>query len=151
MSEPLAYHITWRTYGTWLPGDEQGWIKHKTLGIREGSAPLEKHAKGLMMQEAVTLSESQRAIVERTVREHCRIREWTLHAINARSTHVHVVVSADIHPDQVMSQFKAWCSRRLNEAKEKPPAKWWAIHGSTKWINDASYLEEAIRYVLEGQ
>jgi hypothetical protein len=123
MPEPLAYHITWRTYGTWLPGSEDGWVKHKTLGIRDESAPLEKHARDLMTQDAVVLSESQRAIVEQTIRDHCQFRNWTLHAVNARSNHVHVVVSADIHPDQVMSQFKAWCSRRLNAAGETPPAK----------------------------
>jgi hypothetical protein len=22
---PLAYFLTWTTYGTWLPGDERGW------------------------------------------------------------------------------------------------------------------------------
>ena len=22
--EPIAYFITWTTYGTWLPGDERG-------------------------------------------------------------------------------------------------------------------------------
>ena len=24
--EPLAYFLTWTTYGTWLPGDERGWV-----------------------------------------------------------------------------------------------------------------------------
>jgi REP element-mobilizing transposase RayT len=151
MSEPLAYRITWRTYGSWLPGSNDGWVKHKTLGIREVSEPLEKHARTLMTQDAVELNAGQRAIVEQTIRDHCRIRGWTLHAANARSNHVHVVVSADIHPNQVMSQFKAWCSRHLIKATELPPAKWWAIHGSTKWINDPTYLEDAIRYVVEGQ
>ncbi len=28
MPEPLAYFLTWSTYGTWLPGDERGWITH---------------------------------------------------------------------------------------------------------------------------
>ena len=23
--EPIAYFITWTTYGTWLAGDERGW------------------------------------------------------------------------------------------------------------------------------
>jgi len=54
-------------------------------------------------------------------------------------------------PDSVMGQFKAWCSRRLHEATENPPEKWWAIHGSTKWINQPQYLEDGIRYVVEGQ
>ena len=25
--EPIAYFITWTTYGTWLPGDERGWSR----------------------------------------------------------------------------------------------------------------------------
>ena len=25
IGEPLAYFLTWTTYGTWLPGDERGW------------------------------------------------------------------------------------------------------------------------------
>ena len=27
MPDPLAYYLTWTTYGTWLPGDERGWVK----------------------------------------------------------------------------------------------------------------------------
>ena len=29
MPEPLAYFLTWATYGTWLPGDERGWIEYR--------------------------------------------------------------------------------------------------------------------------
>ena len=25
--EPLAYLLTWTTYGTWLPGDDRGWTE----------------------------------------------------------------------------------------------------------------------------
>jgi hypothetical protein len=40
MADPLAYFLTWTTYGTWLPGDERGWCK-RTKGfkglIRDGN------------------------------------------------------------------------------------------------------------------
>ena len=29
LPDPLAYFLTWSTYGTWLPGDERGWIEHE--------------------------------------------------------------------------------------------------------------------------
>src|SRR4051812_6675116 len=29
MPDPLAYFITWVTYGTWLPGDECGWVEYR--------------------------------------------------------------------------------------------------------------------------
>ncbi len=77
--------------------------------------------------------------------------------MNVRTNHVHVVVTADVSPEDVLTQLKAWASRRLNEhaglrhaAPDERP-RWWTGHGSTKWINDARYLDHAIRYVLERQ
>jgi len=85
------------------------------------------------------------------VRDHCQFRNWTLHAVNARSNHVHTVVTADAAPELVMNQFKSWCSRRLNEQGGASRIRWWTRHGSTKWINDETYLLNAIRYVKELQ
>ncbi len=89
-------------------------------------------------------------MVEQTIRDHCKIRGWTLHAVNVRSNHVHVVVTADRDPDEVMTQFKASCTRRLKES-DPERERWWTKGGSTKWINDNAYLQNAIRYVAEGQ
>jgi hypothetical protein len=27
-ADPLAYFLAWSTYGTWLPGDERGWVEY---------------------------------------------------------------------------------------------------------------------------
>jgi REP element-mobilizing transposase RayT len=111
----------------------------------------------------VLLDDSQRQVVERTIHEHCRIRQWHLHAVNVRSNHVHVVVTADLAPEQVLSQLKAWCARRLSEQaglveqntsvdhSRDGKKRWWTEHGSTKWINDDGHLLNAIRYVNERQ
>ena len=29
LPEPLAYFLTWPIYGTWLPGDERGWVEYR--------------------------------------------------------------------------------------------------------------------------
>src|SRR5262245_50458554 len=134
VSEPLAYHITWTTYGTWLSGDARGWVKGGEAGIREGDTELEAEMRARMTEELVTLTEAQRGLVEATIRAHAAFRGWHLHAVNVRTNHVHVVVTADRHPDEVMEQFKAWCSRRLSEQLGRK-RKWWTEHGSTKWIN----------------
>jgi REP element-mobilizing transposase RayT len=68
-----------------------------------------------MTAHEVILTANQRELVEETIRAHCRLRKWQLHAINVRSNHVHLVVTADVAPEKVMSQLKAWCSRRLSE------------------------------------
>ena len=146
MSAPLAYHITWTTYGTWLPGDQRGWVEEDTPGIRPPDADRLEEARKLMVAPAVRLSEAQRALVKETIEAHCLVRGWELHAVNVRTNHVHLVVTADAHPDDVMNQLKAWCSRRLNEAAGGGARRWWTKHGSTKWINDEAYLAEAIDY-----
>jgi REP element-mobilizing transposase RayT len=150
MAPPLGYLITWTTYGSWLPGDERGWVEFDVSGIQAGDLVRQAAARARMREEPVLLDAAQRALVESTIRDHCALRQWQLHAVNARSNHVHVVVTAQIPPEQVVNQFKAWCSRRLSE-QFGSRKRWWTHYGSTKWINEESYLHNAIRYVLERQ
>jgi hypothetical protein len=112
----VAYFITWTTYGTWLPGDKRGWVKKGYSGIQPPDWQIEDMARERMIEEAVALTTSQRSIVENTIQAHCDIRKWKMHAANARTNHVHVVVTADRDPDTVMDQLKAWCSRKLSDA-----------------------------------
>jgi REP element-mobilizing transposase RayT len=155
----LAYHITWTTYGTWLPGDKRGWIKKSHHGVRPPDWRIEGQSRERMTEDAIVLSEEQRAIVEQTIATHCVIRKWTLHAANARTNHVHTVITAEVDPDVVMNQLKAWCSRRLSDAAELTESvavragrrRWFTEGGDKKLIHDEVYLRNAIQYVLEGQ
>lgn len=160
MPVPLAYHITWTSYGTWLYGDSRGWIESGVPGVQPPDEGRLHKAQLSLARPPVTFDEGQRALIEEVIKEHCRIRGWVVHALNARSNHVHVVMTADPEPEEVMNQLKAWCSRRLSDAagsRDSAPAgkagrrKWFTEHGSTKWINGGTYLENAIRYVRDGQ
>jgi len=163
LPDPLAYFLTWATYGTWLPGDERGWVEYaRGWQLPDPARKLEAEAQ--MTEDACVLSAEQRKIVEATIAEHCRIRNWVLRAVNCRSNHLHVVVTAlGYHPNVVREQFKAWCTRRLKEhaqATDTNPtrqrgspfrANWWAERGSKRYINDEASLESATHYVRDGQ
>jgi len=158
MPDPLAYFLTWSTYGTWLPGDERGWVEYHR-GWKPPDPIRQLESEAIMNEDACILSVAQRELVEVTVADHCRIRGWELHAVNCRTNHLHIVVSADRHPDEVRNQIKAWCSRRLKEyEQDRAPGyatnvreKWWAERGSRRFINDEESLEAAILYVRDGQ
>jgi REP element-mobilizing transposase RayT len=160
LPEPLAYFLTWPTYGTWLPGDDRGWVK-RHHGHQLPSPWLELEAVARMTEDACRLDRRQRRLVEQTVADHCRIRGWALHAVNCRSNHLHVVVTADRHPNEVCEQFKAWTVRKLKELERSPGTpsraqlrireKWWAERGSKRFLNDADSLEAAILYVRDAQ
>jgi len=145
---PLAYPITFTSYGTWLHGDERCWVVAGGTAIRPPDAGREQQARAAMVEGAVIFSDVHRAVIEQTIRDHCLIRGWTLHAANVCTTHVHLVVTADRHPDEVMNQLKAWCSRKLSDAaglkktagKKAGRKKWVTEHGSTKWISDPAFL-----------
>jgi REP element-mobilizing transposase RayT len=154
MSEPLAYFLTWTTYGTWLPGDARGWVKEGE-GFRLPEWKIEHEARRKLAEAPCILDDAERKMVEDTIRQHCVVRGWTLLAVSCRTNHVHVVVNASASPDTVMSQFKAWCTRRLTEHANSKGAgkreKWWTEGGSTRFLNDEKSLDAAVSYVLEGQ
>jgi REP element-mobilizing transposase RayT len=156
--DPLAYFLTWTTYGTWLPGDDRGWVA-KPGGFRPPDESLEQAVRTRMTELHLILDDQQRQTVERTIEDHCRIRGWHLHAVSCRTNHVHVVVTAhDRHPEEIMDQLKAWCTRTLKAedrsrslAGSMGRSKWWTQRGSKRWLNDQASLEAAICYVQECQ
>jgi REP element-mobilizing transposase RayT len=158
MEEPLAYFLSWTAYGTWLPGDERGWVE-KPGQFRVPDAETKKAAQQLMTESALNLDVEQRRIVEDTIADHCRIRGWHLHAVNARTQHVHVVVTAPGRdPEVVMDQFKAWCTRKLKDRERSRRSEgeairqnWWTQRGNKRWLSDEESLQAAIHYVLEEQ
>jgi hypothetical protein len=67
-----------------------------------------------------------------------------------------VVTAPGYDPEDVMDQFKAWCTRRLKEHQrtagtQKIRENWWTQRGSKRRLYDEASLEAAIRYVLEQQ
>ena len=151
---PLAYFITWRTYGSWLPGDPRGWLKNRR-GFQPPNPDLHVRALLACREPPLVLNLLQREVVEATIQQHCRIRRWPLHAKRCLSNHVHVVVSALTDPDTVMSQLKAWCTRRLHELQRRiggsVRSQWWAERGNKRKIYDLESLARAIYYVEQAQ
>ena len=108
-------------------------------------------AKSDMKELPFFLSDQDRDLVESVIARHCDIRSWRLHAVNARTNHVHVVVTAPgYHPKIVRDQFKSWCSRLL---KPNYPSRqrFWTEAGSCRWIALDQDLETAVIYTRETQ
>src|SRR5579862_6157002 len=119
-TEPLAYFITFTTYGTWLHGTDPGSVDptHNQSGtpFLPPNALQESEARGAMSQPPFSLDAPRRAIVLATIREVCQHRGWSLLACHVRTTHVHFVVQANAPPEKVMNDCKVYASRRLTEA-----------------------------------
>ena len=147
----VGVFITWTTYGTWLPGDARGW-RAKSRGNQPPDQELEAECRERMKFDPVLLSPQDRATVELACRSHCNLRGWILHAVNARSNHVHVVVTADVKPQTIRDQLKANCTNQLRrQPRPLICERTWTKGGDCSVLFDDESLQSAVSYTLVAQ
>ena len=153
---PLAYLISFRTYGTWLHGDSRGSIDR--FNNVYGTPYILPNVRWLKYNEQqlkappLVLGARQRKIIEAAISETCNYRSWALLAFNIRTNHVHSVVAAPCKSEVVLNALKANATRMLRtdgfwEHDFSP----WARKGSRRKLWNEKSVAQAIDYVLFGQ
>jgi REP element-mobilizing transposase RayT len=149
--------FTFRSYGTWLHGDERGSIDRYNNRYQSpfalASTNREEHNHRQLKSEPVILTAIQRVSVETAIRETCAHRNWHLRAISVRTNHVHLVASiGDKTPGLALNAFKANATRQMRLdgcwGHEHSP---WVDNGSKRNLWNERSVERAIEYVINGQ
>jgi len=159
--------LTSTTYGTWLPGDERGFVSTVTDGpgprVRHNvpDTPVDKDidglrqsARALMKCAPILLNQEQACVVLDQFRETAAFRHWLLQAIAVMANHFHLVVTAaeDVHSTVLLRDFKSYASRALNRKWPKPASgTWWTESGSRRPLPDERAVETATEYVRRQQ
>jgi len=151
---PIAYLLTFRTYGTWLHGDAK-WSVRRNANTAYGtpkvqpSVPLREVMKDELNHPAVILNPEHHKHIEAAIKEVCEHRSYKLRALNVRTNHVHAVVSAWLKPERIVNEFKAYATRRLrSEHLIAADTKLWSRGASTRYLWKPRHVEAAIDYVL---
>ena len=149
--EPLAYFITWTVYGTFLHGDHRWWRQRGEL--RAPRPRLERWHRDRLKYKVILLDEGHQQIVNAKIEEHCKVREWKLWKVNARSNHVHVVVtSPGYQGTTVRDQMKANGTGALRKHDtmfcDRPV---WTTKGDVELVWTEDELERVIEYVSQAQ
>jgi len=154
---PLAYLFTFRSYGTWLHGDERGSTdrvhnRYQTPHLLP-SELRQSHDRPLLRGKPLSLNARQRNSVESAVREVAEHRRWHLYALNVRTNHVHLVLGiGDTDPGRALNDLKSYATRRLRlDGLWQEPHSPWAARGSNRYLWSARSLALAVDYVLNGQ
>ena len=152
----MVYFITFSCYGRHLHGHASGSVDRGRNLF--GSRRLEPDPRRivaereLMDQPPYDLDRSRREAVLAALRERCLERHWNLLAAHVRTSHVHLIVGAEVRPERVMNDLKAYASRCLNRlGLDSSTRKRWARHGSTRWLWTQEDISSAIQYVVEQQ
>jgi REP element-mobilizing transposase RayT len=151
-----VHFLTWRTYGTWLPGDERGSIDRARNGYAQPIDPpdgsLANMAAGQMKHPVFILTPRIRERVDSALREACAWRNWELLGLNVRSNHVHLVFAGEVEAANAVTVLKARVSRVLWEdgAVARGTAIW-SRGGSHRVLRRTSEVEAAVDYVMNRQ
>jgi REP element-mobilizing transposase RayT len=151
--------VTSCTYGTWLPGDERGfvswnqqngkWVIHNAPGTPcdKDIPELVRRAKALMKESSACFDEAQaETVIEQWLKE-AEKKQWTLFNIAVMQTHFHLTASAPVavNKDEFLRVFKSRASFALNKKFGK--RTWWTDGGSVRYSHDEQTAENRIRYV----
>jgi REP element-mobilizing transposase RayT len=152
MHFPLAYHITFGTYGTRLHGDERGTIDRTMNKFGEPIVGVDVEwqqiERSLLKFPPRVLTLEQRLFIEEVVPSVCIRGGWKHLATAAAPDHVHNVLSAEVEGKDVRKWLKRWVSEAMNERWTLQEGEvWWAECGSVRWVWTEDYYERAIDYV----
>lgn len=157
------YLLTWTTHGTWLPGDERGFVGrvpvHGERIIRNqvGSEPfadmpaLEQAASARSAGARVVLSDPQARFCHAVFEDSAQRHGLRVVAGAIMRTHVHLVVlSPEAEGARLLNLFKGASARRLTQEFGAPEAiQWWTRSGSRRLLTDRASFEGAVRYVRD--
>ena len=156
-----AWLFTWTTYGTWLPGDERGYVSRRPTkdgsqiindipgDVYDADDPdIKTKAAEKMDGEPVYLGQEQAQEALRSIQDVCSRHPVSLIAAAIMRDHVHVLCQSEMDNTQLLQLFKGNTAKKLNEKfpLEKSP-RWWTRSGSKRKIKKGSNLEPAIAYV----
>src|SRR5262245_2608821 len=104
MSDPLAFLLTFRTYGTWLHGDERGSVDddHNApiTPLLPSDHPRRDYAAAALTHEPLILSDAMQRTVDEAILDECSFRHWELMERAVRTNHVHIVIGfAGVPPE----------------------------------------------------
>jgi REP element-mobilizing transposase RayT len=169
----LTWLLTNTTYGTWLPGDERGSVtsvrdrrpsdpktssrvEHDKPGEPwEGSMPrLQRSAQKTMKGPPIYLALPQAETLLAQLLETAAHRGWVMLAASIMANHYHLVIQAseDWQADRVLSDLKAYATRKLSSEYGAPASEtWWTAKGSKRRLRDNRAVAHGKNYVLYKQ
>ena len=154
---PLAYLLTFRTFGTWLHGDKRLSVGRNGRNIfRSPKIEVNPGLEAWMVEEMsrapVMLSEGMRKVVESSISELCSRRGYRLYASNVRTNHVHAVIGAQRKPERIINDLKANATRLLRlQSLVESDGRVWSRGRSRRYLWKPRHVDAAIDYVLYGQ
>jgi REP element-mobilizing transposase RayT len=119
MAEIIGYMATWTTYGTWLPGDERGYVDNKGQ-LHEGDEKILKENQERQKSPTVKLNEQEKVIARHVILDEAVRIGHKIIAIAVNSNHVHLLAKPHSQPiASIIGRYKSITTRAFWEYGKK--------------------------------
>jgi REP element-mobilizing transposase RayT len=144
MARTLGYLLTWTTYGSWLQGDERGYVQEGQ--ILKGNSTIYQICQQLQKYPAVKLTQEEKRIVHQTILKEAQRVGQTVEAIAVCTNHVHLLLRYSPHPvGRIISRYKNLSTFALRELGRK--GRIWTRGFDTRFCYSQSKVDYYIMYV----
>jgi REP element-mobilizing transposase RayT len=144
MRKTLGYMVTFTTYGTWLQGDERGWVKDGA--VYEENPELHKANERRVKGEPVRLRRIEREIVREAICRKAESLGEKIFAVSVWSNHVHIVLGYNGRPiEETVRIYKNVASAALKGNEFK--GRIWTRGFDKRFCFDENSLKGRIKYV----
>ena len=144
MPRTLGYLVTWTTYGTWLQGDERGYVKDGRVYAED--AALRQSNVAAMNQDRLLLTPEQQQVVRDAIRLYARRQGHKLLALAVRRDHFHIVLGYINEPlAGVVARYKTASRQALGGVGVH--GRTWTAGYDKRFCFDTESLRRRIRYV----
>lgn len=146
MEKISGYMLTWTTYGTWLQGDERGFVKNGQ--VLPANRVLKEFNSEMQKYETVKLDSQQQKVTEQAILEKAKAIGQKIFALAVCSNHVHIVLENTFEPvGKIASCYKN--AARVALRKHGFNKRLWTRGFDKRYCFNSNDLNRRAQYVIK--
>ena len=144
MAKTLGYMVTWTTYGTWLQGDERGYVKKGKVLVANRS--LRKVNVANQAAKMVKLTRQEQEIVRKAIESEAARLRREIYSMAICYNHVHIVLN---YTGETIELFVGRCKNSARVALQANgfSGRVWTRGYDKRYCFDEKSLNDRIDYV----
>ena len=144
MVKMVGYMITWTTYGTWLQGEEKGYVKDGKVLVKNKN--LKRANQASQKEKTVRLTKQNRKVATEAILGEAKRLGQKIYSMAVCSNHVHIVVDGiDETIGVIVGRYKRAAAAALKT--NGLTGKVWTRGYDKRYCFDENSLKERIKYV----
>jgi REP element-mobilizing transposase RayT len=145
-----CYHFTFHGYGTWLPDEDDGYVRRGEGRLPQDTSAASKYRRR-MTNHAAEFDESMQLAMIEEVHAASQHQTYRVHCVATEPTHIHILVSwkdEERASEKLRASIRQSLSRRLS--KQFGQRQWLSEGGSRRRvINEEHYDYLLAIYLME--